>query len=54
MKHYETMRVTPLDVQFEAALLTSSIHTDEASVTVLDYIQIEASDGDYYFEPDFK
>ena len=55
MNHlYETTRVVPLDVQFEFAFMTDSIHTDNLSVTVRDYIELQASDDDFYFEPDFK
>ena len=55
MKQYETLKVVPVDVQFEAALLTASIHTDEASVTIQDYLIVGTDDGVYdYFEPDFK
>lgn len=54
MKHYETMKVMPLDVQFEDALLTTSIYTDSMSVTIQEFIDVESDNNDFYFEPDFK
>lgn len=54
MKHYETMKVVPLDVQFEDALLVTSIRTDNISVSVEDFLQVESDSNDFYFEPDFK
>ena len=44
----------PLDVQFEAAFLITSIHTDDTSVTIQDFVHLQFSDGDFYFEPDFE
>ena len=44
----------PLDLELESGLLAESIHTDAASVTIQDYVDLQFSDGDFYFEPDFE
>lgn len=53
-RHYEQTRVTPVDVEFEQALLINSIHMDAMTVGVYDFEPVQSSDGDDYFEPDFK
>lgn len=53
MKHYETIRVIPLDVLLEANFVVS-MPLDESSVTVQEFETVQSTDGDDYFDPGFE